>query len=75
MPDPGFPPFYSKEFFAIIRGVYRNNPTKVATMTEKEWYTKLLEDHCIMELHDDEPPRYTPCNAELRSPTTNWEIS
>ena len=49
IPDPGFPSFYPREFFAKIIEVHMESPLNVATMTQKHWYTLLLEDCCIKE--------------------------
>ena len=49
VPDPGYPPFYSEDFFSKIRRVHQDSPLNVATMTEKQWYRLLLEDYLIME--------------------------
>ena len=43
MPDPGRPPHYSVEFFAIIKDVHNNTPLNVAWITVKQWYQILLE--------------------------------
>ena len=42
-------------------------------MTEKDWYTLLLEDQCTMELVEGGPRRYIPCNAEKKTPLRNWD--
>ena len=47
--NPGFPPFYSANFFSQIRHVHLETPLNVATMSEKQWYRLLLEENCIME--------------------------
>ena len=73
VPDPGFPPFYNAEFFTIIKSVHADNSKDVALMTEKEWYTRLVQDQCIMENDGGGLRRYIPCNAQMRSPHANWE--
>ena len=42
--NPGYPPFYNIDFFNTIRSVHKDSTLNVATMTEKDWYTLLLED-------------------------------
>ena len=37
LPNPGFPPFYDKEFFQVIRHYHSNSPLNIAGMTTKEW--------------------------------------
>ena len=50
LPNPGFPPFYSQNFFDTIRQVHHESPLNISQMTEKQWYTLLLEDNCTMEV-------------------------
>ena len=50
--DPGYPPFYPKEFFSKIREVHLETPLNVAMMTQKQWYRFLLEDTCTMQVGD-----------------------
>ena len=71
--NPGYPPFYNKDFFNTIRSVHKDSTLNVATMTEKDWYTLLLEDQCTMELVEGGPRRYIPCNAENKTPLRNWD--
>ena len=66
--DPGFPPFYSKDFFLMIRQVHLNSPLNIFHMTEKMWYRLLLEDYCIMEDGD-----YKKCRVERMIPNIEWE--
>ena len=68
LPDPGFPPYYSKEFFCKIRQVHLESPMNVFHMTEKMWYRLLLEDNCIMEEGE-----YIKCRVERMTPNTEWE--
>ena len=76
IPDPGFPPFYPKDFFEKIREVHLEKPLNVTTMTQKQWYTLLLEDCCTMELREGETTRkYIRTKVELASPVTDWERS
>ena len=42
-------------------------------MSEKQWYTHLLEDQVIKEFKEDGEEVYKPCWVEVASPTTNWE--
>ena len=72
-PNPGYPPFYNVAFFDVIKHVHRNSPLNVVTMSEKDWYTLLVEDMVTMELSQDGPRKYLPCNAEQKSPMSNWD--
>ena len=76
IPDPGFPPFYPQGFFAKIREVHIETPLNVATMTQKQWYTLLLEDCCTMEHREGETTmQFIRTKTELASPETDWENS
>ena len=48
-PNPGYPPFYSAEFFSLIKLVHTESPLNVAQMSEKQWYRLLVEEQVIME--------------------------
>ena len=74
LPDPGFPPFYSKEFFQKIREVHIETPLNIMKMTEKQWYQLYLEDYCTMEGQGDQRC-FISTRTELTSPTTDWETS
>ena len=36
LPNPGFPPFYTREFFEKIRQVHQDTPLSICNMSEKE---------------------------------------
>ena len=75
LPDPGYPPFYNREFFEIIRKVHQETPLNVLKMSEKEWYTFLLEDQVIKEAGHNNVEVYKICRVERDNPDTNWEES
>ena len=75
LPDPGYPPFYNREFFEIIRKVHQETPLNVLKMSEKEWYTFLLEDQVIKEAGHNNVEVYKMCRVERANPDTNWEES
>ena len=41
--DPGRPPYFSNNFFEIIREVHLNSPLNIQNMTSNQWYKLLLE--------------------------------
>ena len=76
IPEPGLPPFYSKEFFDTIRNVHETSPLNVATMTSSQWYTLLLENNVtMMQVNQDSPRQFRECRAELASPQNDWKSS
>ena len=71
--DPGFPPFYSKEFFSSIRKVHHETPLNVFKMSEKEWYTFLLEDQVTKQVVDHGKEDFIMCRVERANLDTDWE--
>ena len=45
IPNPGIPPFYNENFFSTIRKVHLESPLNTFKMSEKQWYTLLVEDN------------------------------
>ena len=75
LPDPGYPPYYSLDFFSKIRQVHLETPLNVSYMSEKQWYQFLLEDSCIMEVDMEGNSSMKMCRVERASPGTDWEKS
>ena len=57
LPDPGYPPYYSKEFFLTIKSVHENTPLNVSTLSSKQWYQLLVEDNLTMGQAEADAPR------------------
>ena len=75
IPDPGFPPFYSKNFFQVIKKVHTESALNVCVMSEGQWYRLLLEDNVTMEEMENGQRKYIGCRVELASPETDWETT
>ena len=58
----------------MIRKVHLDSPLNIFKMTEKEWYTLLLEENCTMEMVGDRE-EFIKCRVERVSPGTDWENS
>ena len=58
----------------MIRKVHLESPLNIFKMSEKEWYTLLLEDSCTMEVVGDRE-EFIKCRVERASPSTEWENS
>ena len=70
------PPYFSQDFFNIIRKVKSQTPLSIPTLSEGDWYKLLTEDYITMEANvDNELKQFRPCKAELASPTTDWTFS
>ena len=74
-PNPGFPPFYNKDFFSKIRQVHLETPLNIATMSARLWYALLLEDNCTMEQGTGQENIYIMCRVELTNLDTDWKMS
>ena len=75
MENPGIPPFYSASFFETIKKVYTRSPSKIAKMTEAQWYHFLLEENVIKEENEEQRLNFIPCRAELMNMENDWETS
>ena len=75
-PDIAAPPYYSGNFFSIIREVKENTPLNPVHMTVREWYRYLLEKEVTMETVDDEGRMVAKlCKVEEREPDQDWQLS
>ena len=45
LPNPGIPPFYSRYFFSTIQKFASTESKNIFLMSEKEWYSFLLEEY------------------------------
>ena len=70
------PPYFNTELFSIIKKVKDETSLNVVNMSEKDWTRLLTEDFItMMDPHPPNPRQFTPCRAELASPTTDWSVS
>ena len=70
------PPYFSEEFFALIRKVKRDSSLSIIFMSEKDWTRVLTEDFITMQLNPHTNIKeYIPCKAELANPSTDWQLS
>ena len=75
LPNPGFTPYYDKEFFRLITHYKTHGTLDIATMTIKQWYTVLLEDKLLMSpATEDSPAVLLPIRPEVRSPDNDWSL-
>ena len=73
LPDPGFTPYYDRDFFDLIIHYKNNSPLKIATMTTKQWYSVLLEDKVIMNPATEvSAATLIPVRIETIHPNTDW---
>ena len=71
-PNPP-PPYLPLDMFAIIKKVKEETPLNITTMAEKDWTRLLTEDFVTMTVVSDSgQQQFTPCRAEVASPTTDW---
>ena len=73
LPNPGFLPYYDKDFFNTIRHYHESCPLNISVMTTKQWYRILLEDRLLMNpATDGNPPALLPVRVELIQPNLDW---
>ena len=73
IPDPGRPPYYSKEFFDAIKTVKDEGLLKINSMGSGIWYRALLENNVTTET-DEHGFRYTKqCKVETKFQNVDWE--
>ena len=76
IPDPGFPPYYSRSFFDIIREVKEGSNMNPIHLTVKQWYSIILEKMVTTRVIDDQGRReLVPNRIEERSPHIQWDRS
>ena len=74
--DPGRPPYYSQDFFTIIKDVQNNTPLNVKWISVKQWYLLLLERGVTHTNGDqDSPPLLIPSRFEESYPHADHTIT
>ena len=75
-PNPGRPPYFSADFFAVIKDVHHNTPLNVVWITLKQWYQLLMERG---ETHTSDKPESPPVllqsKLELSRPEVDYSHS
>ena len=70
LPDPGYTPYYDRNFFNVIMNYRTSSTMNIATMTMKEWYSILLEDKVLKSPASMETPsKLLPVRSESLHPT------
>ena len=72
LPDPGFPPYYPPEFFAVIKKITIETPLNISTMSTSQWYRVIVEENLTMLIVQDSTRIYTPCKIELANPNVDF---
>ena len=70
IPDPDKSPYYTVEFYNIIRSAIDNN-LKIEIMTSKDWYNFILSSILIEPGQD----MLVPCRSEILFPDNDWQKS
>ena len=71
--NPGFPPFYSQDFFSVISQVHHHSTLNIQHMSEKQWYRFLMEEKVTMEQGMGVTRQLIPCRVEIKFPEYDWE--
>ena len=72
MIQPGFTPYYNKEFFNTIQKVHNKSPLNPVQMTVGQWYQYLLEDRVTMVKDKEGRRTARRCRLEELKPEVNW---
>ena len=73
IPDPGRPPYYSEEFFTIIKDIHENTPLNVTWVSLKQWYQILLERGLTHTSEDlDSPSQLIKSKLEESNPNSDF---
>ena len=73
IPNPGFPPYYSFDFFNTIKNAKDDTSLNITMMTTSEWTTFLVEENVTMTTLPDQTRDFLPCKAELTQPINDWQ--
>ena len=66
-------PFYSKEFFSLIRQVSQEGLMNVMHMTTKQWYRMLVENNVLMKVKENNQQELIPTRCEIKMPDVDWD--
>ena len=73
LPDPGFTPYYDREFFELIQHYNTSSSCNISTMSLKQWYVLLLDDKVLMSAATNTSPSVLlPVRSETLHPDTDW---
>ena len=79
-PEPARPPYYSLDFFSLIKNVHKNTPLNVAWVSVKEWYQLIMEQGVIQTSEDEDSPpiliasKFEETNQNIES-STSYRLS
>ena len=74
LPNPGFTPYYDRNFFEVIKEAYTQPQHNPPEMTVSQWYQFLLSRNLTKQVID-EVPVLVPCRIEERYPQICWADS
>ena len=76
LPDPGFSPYYDKEFFAPLRHYHEHSELNIVSLTTSQWYRLLLEDRLLMSPATTTTAAHLlPVRCESIHPATAWDTT
>ena len=76
LPDPGYTPYYDRNFFDLIKYAKDKTPLNPVHMSVREWYRLLLEKNVTRrDVDEDGRTELIPCRVEERYPEVTWEES
>jgi len=66
-PNPGKSPYYSEEFFSVIRDVKEEGLLRLSGMSLRDWYKVLIEKYIFKSSNEENLSK-----CELRNPQVDW---
>ena len=73
LPDPGFTPYYDRNFFDVIDSVKKRTSLNLVHMGVRQWYLYLLEINVTKSIFDEEKgPELIPCRVETKNLNVRW---
>jgi hypothetical protein len=73
IPNSGFPPYHSPDFFNTIKNAKDDTSLNITMMKTSEWTTFLVEENVTMTTLPDQTRDFLPCKAELAQPSNDWQ--
>ena len=71
-PNPGFTPYYTEDFFNIIKKVHQKTPLNPVMMSINQWYKYLLEQNVTMSEDDQGRRQLLRSRIEHLEPGVDW---
>ena len=75
IPNPGKSPYYTEEFFSIIRDVENEGILCLSRMSIADWYKVIIERNLLQQTDDNNGASNILTKCELRNPEVDWRMT